>query len=388
MSGESEKKIRDLFEEARQKAPCLMFIDEIDAVTQKRDTAQREMERRIVAQLLTCMDGIYPLPKLLRYELSPEKTDGKPVLIIGATNRPDSLDAALRRAGRFDREICMNVPDDAARERYFHRSRTDYSILKVLCKKLRLSGDFDFKKLAKLTPGYVGADLQALTAAAGVIATKRMINQLQFSGTSDQMDLDEKPRPPHEEKPKSVSMLHAFIKADKGPMTPKELEGLSITQEDFIAGIPKVQPSAKREGFATVPDVTWEDVGALAELREHLQLSIVQQISEPELYLQAGLTAPAGVLLWGPPGCGKTLLAKAVANDSRANFISVKGPELLNKVYFRFSGSNLSMSVNRSGLCDKYSSERALPPRVSSFLMNLMPWFRSGIAWSASRVFR
>jgi len=187
-----------------------------------------------------------------------------------------------------------------------------------------------------MTPGYVGADLQSLTAAAGVIAIKRMINQLQemalASSTSNEMEVDEPPRPPHDEPPKPISMLHAFIKDDRGPVTPEQLESLSITQDDFFAAIPKVQPSAKREGFATVPDVTWENVGALSELRQQLQLAIVQQIREPEMYSRVGITAPSGVLLWGPPGCGKTLLAKAVANESRANFISVKGPELLNKV--------------------------------------------------------
>jgi len=206
----------------------------------------------------------------------------------------------------------------------------------VLCKKLRLSGDFDYTILAKMTPGYVGADLQSLTAAAGVIAIKRMINQLQetalATAAADDMEVDETPRPPHNEPPKSISMLHVFIKEDKGPMSPEQMEDLSITQDDFIAAIPKVQPSAKREGFATVPDVTWDNVGALSELREQLQLAIVQQIKEPEIYSQVGITAPSGVLLWGPPGCGKTLLAKAVANESRANIISVKGPELLNKV--------------------------------------------------------
>lgn len=206
----------------------------------------------------------------------------------------------------------------------------------MLCKRLRLSGDFDYTTLAKMTPGYVGADLQSLTAAAGVIAIKRMINQLQqttlITSAPDGMEVDEAPRPPHEGPPKSISMLHAFIKDDRGPMTPEQMEGLSITQDDFIAAIPKVQPSAKREGFATVPDVTWDDVGALNELRQQLQLAIVQQIKVPEIYSRVGITAPSGVLLWGPPGCGKTLLAKAVANESRANFISVKGPELLNKV--------------------------------------------------------
>jgi ribosome biogenesis ATPase len=152
--------------------------------------------------------------------------------------------------------------------------------------------------------------------------------------SSEEMQIDEHPRPPHDEPPRPISILHAFIKDDTGPMTPEQMQGLSITYDDFIAAIPKIQPSAKREGFATVPDVTWENVGALSEIREQLQLAIVQQIKEPELYAQVGITAPSGVLLWGPPGCGKTLLAKAVANESRANFISVKGPELLNKVTF------------------------------------------------------
>jgi ribosome biogenesis ATPase len=207
----------------------------------------------------------------------------------------------------------------------------------VLCKKLRLSGDFDYKTLAKETPGFVGADLQALISAAGIIAFKRMINRLQQSviapAEPEKMEIDETPNPPHVEQPKPVSMLYAFIKEDKGPLTAEQMENLSITQDDFLAAIPKIQPSAKREGFATVPDVTWENVGALVELGEQLQLAIVRQIRDPETYSQVGITAPSGILLWGPPGCGKTLLAKAVANESRANFISVKGPELLNKVY-------------------------------------------------------
>ena len=185
-----------------------------------------------------------------------------------------------------------------------------------------------------MTPGFVGADLQALTSAAGVIAIKRMIGQIQPSAvlSSDNMLIDETPRPPSDEKLPAISMLQALIDERHTPMTPEELENLYITQDDFIAAIPKVQPSAKREGFATVPDVTWEDVGALTELRQQLQLAIVQQIKNPEIYSAVGITAPSGVLLWGPPGCGKTLLAKAVASESRANFISVKGPELLNKV--------------------------------------------------------
>ncbi|KAF8526235.1 P-loop containing nucleoside triphosphate hydrolase protein [Hysterangium stoloniferum] len=339
MSGESEKTLRDTFEEAKSVAPCLLFIDEIDAITPKRESAQREMERRIVAQFLTCMD-----------DLSWDKTDNKPVMVIGATNRPDSLDAALRRAGRFDHEISMGVPDDAARAQ----------ILRVLCAKLRLSGDFDFKALAKATPGYVGADLAALTGAAGVIAVKRIFQQLS-EGTlvlpddsaplnndvAMQVDnaavpaatvtsLDDESIPPA--KPKHIPFasipdpsIASFFRAHPTPLTATQLTPLFITPSDFIAALSEVQPSSTREGFATVPNVTWADIGALHATRAELHMAIVQPIRRPELFQTLGIEAPCGVLLWGPPGCGKTLLAKAVANESRANFISVKGPELLNK---------------------------------------------------------
>lgn len=256
----------------------------------------------------------------------------QPILIIGATNRPDSLDPALRRAGRFDREISMGVPDEQAREK----------ILRVISLKLRLSGDFDYKALAKLTPGYVGADLNALTTAAGVIAVKRIFTNLgenhKFNTDNDEsieMQIDnisssisfENQSPTN--KLKSIS---AFFKNHPDPLTAEELEPLSITNEDFLQALSKVQPSSKREGFATVPDVTWADVGALEFVRDELRMAIVEPIKHPELFSKVGITAPAGVLLWGPPGCGKTLLAKAVANESHINFISVKGPELLNKV--------------------------------------------------------
>ncbi|KAF7730849.1 hypothetical protein EC973_001367 [Apophysomyces ossiformis] len=329
MSGESEKKIRDVFEDARSNAPCLLFIDEIDAITPKRETAQREMERRIVAQLLTCMD-----------DLSWDKTNNKPVMIIGATNRPDSLDAALRRAGRFDREISMGVPDEKAREK----------ILSVLSSKLRLEGDFDFAELAKATPGYVGADLQALITTAGVIAVKRIFKHLRATIISTQpqdessMDIDTKMNevtPPIQtttveefEAQSALEQLRSisdFIKSHKEPLTPAQLESLAITHEDFQHALKKVQPSSKREGFATVPDVTWDDIGALSFVRDELRMAVVEPINHPEFFERVGITSPAGVLLWGPPGCGKTLLAKAVANESNTNFISVKGPELLNK---------------------------------------------------------
>ncbi|KAG4305066.1 hypothetical protein PORY_001236 [Pneumocystis oryctolagi] len=331
MSGESEKKIRDIFNDAKSIAPCLIFIDEIDAVTPKRENAQREMERRIVAQFLTCMD-----------DLSLEKTDGKPVLIIGATNRPDSLDPALRRAGRFDREICLNVPNELGREK----------ILRTILKKLRLSGDFDYKKLAKMTPGYVGADLNSLATASGVVAIKRIFKLLQNNALVDEktnfqsngnlsqcmnekdqdnvtfMDLDASCVPDNS---KNTSIIRHFLKTYPNTLSYNDLSLMYITIDDFLEALPKIQPSSKREGFATVPDVTWADVGALKSIRIEMQMAIVQPIKRPELYEKLGITSPSGVLLWGPPGCGKTLLAKAVANESCANFISVRGPELLNK---------------------------------------------------------
>ncbi|CAG8669553.1 9460_t:CDS:10 [Acaulospora morrowiae] len=329
MSGESEKKIREIFDEAKEKAPCLIFIDEIDAITPKRETAQREMERRIVAQLLTCMD-----------DLSWDKTNNLPILIIGATNRPDSLDPALRRAGRFDREIGMGVPDEQAREK----------ILKVISSKLKLSGDFDYQNLAKLTPGYVGADLSALTTAAGVLAVKRIFTQLgethHFTETdgngSSAMSVDEKSLNANSSRDLFTSFenqsptdqmrsISNFLRNHPDPLTEEELEPLSITNEDFLQSLSKIQPSSKREGFATVPDVTWADVGALKFVRDELRMAIVEPIKHPEFFKKVGIIAPSGVLLWGPPGCGKTLLAKAVANESHTNFISVKGPELLNK---------------------------------------------------------
>ncbi|KAJ2793244.1 Ribosome biogenesis ATPase rix7, partial [Coemansia guatemalensis] len=380
MSGESEKKLREVFAEARALAPCIVFIDEIDAITPKRENAQREMERRIVAQMLTCVD-----------DLSWEKTDHKPVMLIGATNRPDSLDPALRRAGRFDREIAMPVPDEEAREQ----------ILRVLCQRLRLSGDFDIKELAKRTPGYVGADLNALTTAAGMNAVKRIFHTLQalsdtladrlsqtavedgwrshsdtgMDSSTDSRNTsankamstwkqasrdanDSSPVSSYEKfsrdhstsnpalvcgqvstpmlwdsQPPSEKLrtIAAFLECHPDPLSPEELAPLAITNADFIQALGKVQPSAQREGFATVPGVSWDDIGALSSVREELRMAVVEPIRSPALFAQVGITAPAGVLLWGPPGNGKTLLAKAIANDSHTNFISVKGGELMSK---------------------------------------------------------
>lgn len=245
----------------------------------------------------------------------------------------------------------------------------------MLCAKLRLEGHFDFSALAKATPGYVGADLSALTGAAGIIAVKRIFKQLsegtlvlpepaleavQASGdgdvamtdavpsTSEPSTTQEDSAPPPAsdlavQVPNSLSSFSGlasylsptsighFLIAHPDPLTEAQLAPLCITSEDFDAALKEVQPSSKREGFATVPGVTWADIGALHSIREELHMSIVEPIKRPELFNAVGIEAPCGVLMWGPPGCGKTLLAKAVANESRANFMSVKGPELLNK---------------------------------------------------------
>jgi len=297
MSGESEQKLRELFAAASDAAPAILFIDEIDAIAPKRDGGganARGMEKRIVAQMLTCMDALAP----------GNNANGKAVMVLGATNRPDSLDSALRRAGRFDREIILGVPDEAARVR----------ILKVMTSRMRLDGNFDFKVIAKKTPGYVGADIRSLTKEAAVIAINRIFKDLLVCESSDASSNE-----------KASGVITAV------PLSSEQLEPLSVTMTDFLEAVQRVQPSSKREGFATVPDVTWKDIGALESIREELTLSVLEPISNPERFQELGLPLPAGVLLYGPPGCGKTLLAKAIANESGANFISVKGPELLDK---------------------------------------------------------
>ncbi|CAH8385717.1 unnamed protein product [Eruca vesicaria subsp. sativa] len=293
VSGASEENIRELFAKAYRTAPSIVFIDEIDAIGSKRENQQREMEKRIVTQLLTCMDG----PKN-----DTGSSSGGYVIVIGATNRPDALDPALRRSGRFDREIELKVPDVDARA----------EILSVVAQKLRLEGSFDMRIIAQLTPGFVGADLEGVANMAGRLGIRRVMEsrKLQLSGGSDSQD--------------DRSWL-------RQPWLEEDLEKLFVRMSDFEEAVKLVKGSLTREGFSTVPDVTWGDVGGLDHLRRELNTYIIRPIKNPEIYKAFGANLETGFLLYGPPGCGKTLVAKAVANEAGANFIHIKGPELLQK---------------------------------------------------------
>lgn len=280
ISGDSEAKLRTLFMDAISVAPSIVFIDEIDTIAGRRDSAQKGMEGRIVGQLLTCMDQVSQA----------WREYNKVVCVMGATNRPEAIDSALRRAGRFDREIALGIPSLEERQ----------SILKVTTKKLTMEPDVDFFELANMTPGYVGADLHLLVKEACIVSIRRMAAELEHAGELDN---------PNSEK----------------------LNGFSVKFDELKEAVKRVQPSAMREGFTTIPNVSWSDIGALEDVREELMTSIMQPIRAPRLHKRFGLDQPIGVLLYGPPGCGKTLVAKAIANQSGANFISIKGPELLNK---------------------------------------------------------
>ncbi|MEM4326293.1 MAG: CDC48 family AAA ATPase [Candidatus Pacearchaeota archaeon] len=270
--GESEKKIRDIFEEAERTAPTIIFIDEIDAIAPKREEVMGEVERRVVSQLLTMMDGL--------------KSRGK-VIVIGATNRINSIDPALRRPGRFDREIEINVPSKEGR----------LAILKIHTRGMPLTEDVSLEEIASLTHGFVGADLEALCKEAAMNVLRKVLPKI---------NLDEDKEVPQE-----------------------ILNQLVIKHSDFIDALKVVRPSAMREVLVETPNVSWEDVGGLEEAKQSLKEAIEWPLKNPEMFKRMGIRPPKGVLLYGPPGTGKTLLAKAVANESEANFIHVKGPSLL-----------------------------------------------------------
>ena len=271
--GESEKKIRDIFEEAEKNSPSIIFIDEIDAIAPKREETHGEVERRVVSQILTMMDGL--------------KSRGK-VIVIGATNRVNSLDPALRRPGRFDREININVPNKKGR----------LAILKIHTRGMPLTKNVNLDQIAALTHGFVGADLESLTKEAAMNVLRKHLHK---------------------------------IKLDEEEIPPEVLEKLVVKQEDFSDALRIVRPSAMREVLVETPNVGWGDIGGLDKVREELKESVEWPLKHPESFRRVGIRPSRGILLYGPPGNGKTLLAKAVAKESEANFISVKGPSLLSK---------------------------------------------------------
>ncbi|MBI2564549.1 AAA family ATPase [Candidatus Woesearchaeota archaeon] len=272
--GASEENIRKKFEEAEKNAPSIIFIDEIDAIASKREETRGEVERRVVAQLLALMDGL--------------KSRGK-IIVIAATNVPNILDPALRRPGRFDRELEIGVPNKEGR----------LTILKIHTRNMPLAKDVDLKELAAITHGFVGADLSALAKEAAMIVLRKVFPDLKY---------------------------------DQTEAIPKEiLEKLLVTRDDFKEALKVVRPSALREVFVETPNVSWSDIGGLDAAKQELKEAIEWPLKHPEAFQRLGVKPPKGVLVYGAPGTGKTLLAKAIAKESEANFISVKGPELLSK---------------------------------------------------------
>lgn len=272
--GQSEANLRKKFEDAEKNAPSIIFIDEIDAIASKREETHGEVEKRVVAQLLSIMDGL--------------KSRGK-VVVIAATNIPDALDPALRRPGRFDREVEISVPGKEGR----------YNILKIHTRNMPLEKDVDLKHIAAVTHGFVGADLASLSKEAAMVVLRRLMPELK-------------------------------LKEDE-PISKELLEKLKITMTDFIEALKFVRPSAMREVLVEVPNIKWEDIGGLESVKQSLKEAVEWPLKNPESFHRLGIKPPKGILLYGPPGTGKTLLAKAVANQSEANFILVKGPELLSK---------------------------------------------------------
>jgi len=271
--GESEERLRGIFKEAQENAPSIIFIDEIDSIAPKREEVSGELEKRIVSQLLTLMDGL--------------ESRGK-VVVIAATNRPDAIDPALRRPGRFDREIEIGIPDEKSR----------LEILQIHTRGMPMEADVKLEEIARVTHGFVGADLQALVKEAALLAVRRVLPE--------------------------ISMEETKVPA-------KTLNKIKVKMQDFQDALRDVQPSAMREVLVQVPNVKWEDIGGLVSVKEELTEAVEWPLKYGKLFQKGDVKPPKGILLYGPPGTGKTLIAKAVANESEANFISIKGPELISK---------------------------------------------------------
>jgi transitional endoplasmic reticulum ATPase len=271
--GESEERLREVFKEAEENAPSIIFIDEIDSIAPKREEVSGDVEKRVVSQLLTLMDGIQSRGKLV---------------VIGATNRPNAIDPALRRPGRFDREIDIGIPDEQGR----------LDILLIHTRGMPLTEEVNLESIAKVTHGFVGADLEALSKEAAMRSLRRILPEINL------------------EQPKIPAEI---------------LNKIKITKQDFDEALRDVQPSAMREVLVQRPNVGWEDIGGLQQVKEELAEAIEWPLKHAELFTEANVEPPKGILLYGPPGTGKTMIAKAVAATSEANFISIKGPELISK---------------------------------------------------------
>lgn len=299
MAGESESNLRKAFEEAEKNAPAIIFIDELDAIAPKRDKTHGEVERRIVSQLLTLMDGL---------------KQRSHVIIMAATNRPNSIDPALRRFGRFDREVDIGIPDATGR----------LEILRIHTKNMKLADDVDLEQVAAESHGFVGSDLASICSEAA-------LQQIR-----EKMDL--------------IDLEDESIDAEV-------MDSLAVSMDNFRFAMNQTNPSALRETVVEVPTVTWNDIGGLEEVKRELQELVQYPVEHPEKFLQFGMTPSKGVLFYGPPGCGKTLLAKAIANECQANFISIKGPELLT-MWFGESEANVR---------DVFDKARAAAPCVLFF---------------------
>ncbi len=271
--GESEARLREIFQKAQETAPSIIFIDEMDAIAPKREEVTGEVERRVVAQLLSLMDGMGARGN---------------IIVIGATNRPNAIDPALRRPGRFDREIEIGVPDKMGR----------YEILQIHTRTMPLASDVDLHRLSDICHGYTGADISALCREGAMKALRRFLPEI---------NLEE------ERIPTAI------------------LEKMDVNVDDFMNAYREITPTAMREVYIEVPSVNWSDVGGLTQVKQELQESVEWPIKKPEAFTRVGIRPPKGILLFGPPGCGKTMLARAVATESEANFISIKGPELFSK---------------------------------------------------------